>query len=223
MLLVGMLVLELPKILKSSSSSSSCGTCGARCDPGAAAPTTETAKSSAALRAALKQPPRDVFDPTTAGSPTTLGSVATPPGLHDPFASPTTSEATVAPVVTTAPKVPQLPGKIVLGTPGPGKVAVAGWIVILASIPTAAGQSSATSFAKQAAKAGIGAISVLNSSNRRPLRGGFWVVYTGPFTSLAQVSAAADNVHKSGFTGAYIRELIVYKAKPAAKHTTKKK
>jgi hypothetical protein len=34
------------------------------------------------------------------------------------------------------------------------------------------------------------------------------------------VSAAADNVHKSGFTGAYIRELIVYKAKPA---TTKSK
>ena len=64
-------------------------------------------------------------------------------------------EATVAPVTPTTPvKAPQLPGKIVLGTPGPGKVAVAGWIVILASIPTAAGQSSATSFAKQAAQGG---------------------------------------------------------------------
>lgn len=222
-LLVGMLALELPKILKSSSPPSAAAPAAPAVIPAPAAPTTETAKSSAALRAALKQPPRDVFDQKTVGSPTTLGSVATPPGLHDPFASPTTSEATVAPVVTIAPKVPQLPGKIVLGTPGPGKTAVAGWIVILASIPTAAGQSSATSFAKQAAKAGIGATSVLNSSNRRPLRGGFWVVYTGPYTSIAQVSAAADNVHKSGFTGAYIRELIVYKAKPAAKHTTKKK
>ena len=76
---------------------------------------------------------------------------------------------------------------------------------------------------EQAAKAGVGAISVLNSSNRRPLRGGFWVVYTGPYTSLTQVSSAADNVHKSGFTSAYIRELIVYKAKPAAKHKNKKK
>jgi hypothetical protein len=64
---------------------------------------------------------------------------------------------------------------------------------------------------------------VLNSSNRRPLRGGFWVVYTGPYTGLAQVSAAADHVHKSGFTSAYIRELIVYKAKPATKTTKKKK
>jgi hypothetical protein len=165
-----------------------------------------------------------VFTVQTTGSQTTLGSIATPPGLHDPFASPTSSEAAVVPTAPTAPpKTPQLPGKIVLGTPGPGKVAVTGWIVILASIPTAAGESSATSFATTAGKAGLGKISVLNSSNRRPLRGGFWVVYTGPFTSLTQVSSAADTVHKSGFTSAYIRELIVYKAKPATKTKTKSK
>ncbi len=222
LLLVAVLVLELPKVLKSSSSSSS--SAAAVTTAPAAAPTAAPTRDSKALKALLKQPPRDVFSGQQSGSPTTLGSVATPPGLHDPFASPRTSEATVAPVTPITPvKVPQLPGKIVLGTPGPGKVAVTGWIVILASIPTAAGQSSATSFAKQAAKAGIGATSVLNSSNRRPLRGGFWVVYTGPFTSLTQVSAAADHVHKSGFTSAYIRELVVYKAKPAAKPKTKKK
>jgi hypothetical protein len=221
--LVGMLALELPKILKSSSAPPAAPATPAVI-PTPTAPAVESGKSSAALRALMKQPVHDVFAQKTVGSPTTLGSVATPPGLHDPFAQPSTSEATVAPVVsTTAPKVPLLPGKIVLGTPGAGKVAVSGWIVILASIPTAAGQSSATSFATQAEKAGIGSTSVLNSSNRRPLRGGFWVVYTGPYGSLTQVSAAADNVHKSGFAGAYIRELIVYKAKPAAKHKTKKK
>jgi hypothetical protein len=223
--LVVMLMFELPKFLKSSSSPSTAAPATPAVLPTSATPAAETAKPSAALRALLKQPPHDVFAQSNVGSPTTLGSVATPPGLHDPFAAPSTSEAAVAPVVqTTAPKVPQLPGKIVLGTPGPGKVADTGWIVILASIPTEAGQSSATSFAAQAEKAGIGSTSVLNSSNRRPLRGGFWVVYTGPFTSLTQVSAAADNVHKSGFSGAYIRELIVYKAKPkpAAKPKTKK-
>lgn len=221
--LVGLLAFELPKVLKSTSSTSTAPPAASAVVTPAAS-TTEPAKPSAALRAALKQAPHDVFAGTAAGSPTTLGSVATPPGLHDPFAKPSSSEATVAPVVqTTAPKVPLLPGKIVLGTPGPGKVAVSGWIVILASIPTAAGQSSATSFATQAEKAGIGSTSVLNSSNRRPLRGGFWVVYTGPYGSLTQVSAAADNIHKSGFSSAYIRELIVYKAKPAAKHKTKKK
>jgi hypothetical protein len=223
LLLVAVLAFELPKVLKSSSSTSSSSAPAVTTTP-VVAPTATKVNASKAYKAALKQPPRDVFTGRQIGSQTTLGSVATPPGLHDPFASPSSSEATVAPVAPTVPvKVPQLPGKIILGTPGAGKVAVTGWIVILASIPTAAGQSSATSFAKTASKSGIGSISVLNSSNRRPLRGGFWVVYTGPFTTLTQVSAAADNVHKSGFTSAYIRELVVYKAKPATKPKKKQK
>jgi hypothetical protein len=222
-LLVVVLAIEVPKLMKAGSDATVTAP-PAAVTPAPAASTVDQALESKALKAALKQPPRDVFAVQTTGAPTTLGSVATPPGLHDPFASPKSSEAAVVPTTPTAPpKTPQLPGKIVLGTPGAGKVAVAGWIVLLASIPTAAGESSATSFAKTAGKAGLGKISVLNSSNRRPLRGGFWVVYTGPFTSLTQVSSAADKVHKSGFTSAYIRELIVYKAKPAAKTTSKKK
>jgi hypothetical protein len=222
-LLVLVLVYEVPKLMKSTGSSST-GVAPVAVTPVPVAPTAESVHQSTALKAALKQAPRDVFTGQASGSATTLGSVATPPGLHDPFASPTSSEASVVPVTPTAPpKTPQLPGKIVLGTPGAGKVAVTGWIVILASIPTEAGESSATSFANTAAKAGIGKPSILNSSNRRPLRGGFWVVYTGPYTSLTLVSAAADNVHKSGFTSAYIRELIVYKAKPATKPKSKKK
>jgi hypothetical protein len=226
-LLVVVLAYEVPKLMKAGGSSSSGTAAPVVATPAPVAPTVDQVQESKALKAVLKrQPPRDVFTAqgTGTGSPTTLGSVATPPGLHDPFASPRSSEASVVPVTPTAPpKTPQLPGKIVLGTPGAGKVAVTGWIVILASIPTAAGESSATSFAKTAGKTGLGKISILNSSNRKPLRGGFWVVYTGPFTGLAQVSSAADNVHKSGFTSAYIRELIVYKAKPAIKPKSKKK
>ena len=106
-----------------------------------------------------------------------------------------------------------IPGTIVIGKPGAGRVAVKGWIVILASIPTGNGEDAATSFAAQARKRSIGTVSVLNSSNKRPLRGGYWVVYTGPYNTLAQVSVAASQVHGSGFTSAYIRELIVYKKK----------
>jgi hypothetical protein len=224
-LLVVVLAFEVPKLMKAGSSSSSSSTAApVVVTTTAVAPSGDQAAQSKALKAALKQSPRDVFIAQGTGSPTTLGSVATPPGLHDPFAAPRSSQAAVVPVTPTAPpKTPQLPGKIVLGTPGAGKVTVTGWIVILASIPTDAGESSATSFAKTAGKAGLGKISIINSSNRKPLRGGFWVVYTGPYASLPQVSSAADNVHKSGFTGAYIRELVVYKAKPAAKKTTAKK
>jgi len=224
-LLVVVLAFEVPKLMKAGSSSSSSSTAApVVTTPAPVVPTVDQEKQSKAYKAALKQPPRDVFTYQNVGSPTTLGSVSPPPGLHDPFSAPKSSQAEVVPVAPAAPpKTPQLPGKIVLGTPGAGKVAVTGWIVILASIPTDAGQSSATSFAQAASKANLGKISILNSSNRKPLRGGFWVVYTGPFTSLTQVSSAADNVHKSGFTNAYIRELIVYKAKPAAKTKSKKK
>jgi hypothetical protein len=224
-LLVVVLAFEVPKLMKAGGGTSSSSTAApVVATTTAVAPSGDQAARSKALKAALKQSPRDVFTAQVTGSPATLGSVATPPGLHDPFAAPRSSQAAVVPVTPIAPpKTPQLPGKIVLGTPGAGKVAVAGWIVILASIPTDAGESSATSFAKSASKAGLGKISIINSSNRKPLRGGFWVVYTGPYASLPQVSSAADNVHKSGFTGAYIRELVVYKAKPAAKKTTTKK
>jgi hypothetical protein len=64
-----------------------------------------------------------------------------------------------------------------------------------------------------AKRAGVGSLSVLNSSNRRPLRGGYWVVYTGPFSTLAQGNSNASSVHSHGFTSAYIRQLIVYKKK----------
>ena len=130
---------------------------------------------------------------------------------HDPFAAPGSASAPAAPPVTKPVSSP-LPQQIVIGTPGAGRVAVRGWIVILASIPTGEGRAAAVKFAAHANQS-LGALQILNSSNRRPLRGGYWVVYTGPFNTLAQVSQRADAVHGAGYPTAYIRELIVYKAK----------
>ena len=86
-------------------------------------------------------------------------------------------------------------------------------IVILASIPTSRGRGTATSFMSSARGKGLSSVSLLNSSNRRPLRGGYWVVYTGPYASLAAVSNASSSVHGKGYSGAYVRELVVYKPK----------
>jgi hypothetical protein len=191
-------------------------------------PDTTATSATKAYRAALKQPPHDVFTQRKLSSDNTLGAVATPAGLHDPFAKPHSAQAAVAPAAQKPVTASPLPGTIVVGTPGAGKVTVQGWIVILASIPTAQGQAAASSFAAEARKAGFGAVSVLNSSNRKPLRGGYWVVYSGPYNTLGQVATAADTVHASGFKTAYIRQLVMYKAKPApaktkTKKTTKKK
>jgi len=102
-----------------------------------------------------------------------------------------------------------LPQRIVIGRPGGHRVAKRGWIVILASIPTRNGRGAALHFASGARRS-VGRLSVLNSSNRRPLRGGYWVVYTGPYSTLGAVSQRAGDVHAAGYRSAYIRELISY-------------
>lgn len=222
--LLALLALQLPKLLKSSDSSSS--SAPAPVAPVAPPPAATSPQPSGALRAAMKQPPRDVFQRPGMTIESTLGSIAPPPGLHDPFASPRSVGAASAPEAPPKPvQTTSLPGTIVLGTPGSGKVAVQGWIVILASIPTSAGQRSAEAFAAKARIAGLSSVAILNSSSRQGLRGGYWAVYTGPYENIGQVSTAATNVHAAGYGSAYIRELVVYKAQAgsAATTTTKKK
>jgi hypothetical protein len=98
----------------------------------------------------------------------------------------------------------------VIGRPGGHRVATHGWIVILASIPTGSGRDAAVRF-ERAARANVGWLSILNSSNRRPLRGGYWVVYSGPYSTLGTVSGHAGEIHAAGYRTAYIRELITYR------------
>jgi len=221
--LLALLALQLPKLLKSSGSSTS--SAPAPVAPATPAPAVTSPQPSAALRVAMKQPPRDVFQRPAMTVESTLGSVASPPGLHDPFASPKSVGAASAPEAPPKPvQTTSLPGTIVLGAPGAGKVAQQGWIVILASIPTSDGQSAAEAFAAKARNAGLSSVAILNSSNRQGLRGGYYAVYTGPYANLGQVSTAATNVHAAGYGSAYIRELVVYKAQSgAAAKTTKKK
>ena len=128
-----------------------------------------------------------------------------PAGGPDPFMAPQAATH-AAPTHTAA----ALPAKIVIGRPGGHRVAQHGFIVILASIPTRNGRGAATSFARQARR-NVGRLSILNSSNSRPLRGGYWVVYAGPYSTLGGVTEHAGSIHAAGYRTAYIRQLIAYK------------
>ena len=166
------------------------------------APTPGARKSLAGLR---KKTPADPFAAGVSASTPALQDVGPPPGSVDPFAA-------AAPSVSASPAVATpLPQQIVIGTPGAGRVATHGWIDILASIATGEGRAAAANFAAKAQRGGIGGVSILNSSNRKPLRGGYWVVYIGPYSTLSAVTQSATSVHSSGYSTAYIRELIVYK------------
>ncbi len=212
LLLIVLAVEVLPKVLHGSSSAAPAPATTTPATTATVPAAGETAADKAALRHVLRQPARDPFAGNVPTSPTVIGSVPGPAGVHDPFAKPGSASSTVQAPVQQAP-VQAIQGTIVIGTPGAGAVKEHGWIVILASLPTSKGKAAATAFAAKAKRNGAGSVSILNSSNRRPLRGGYWVVYSGPYATLGDVNQHAAAVHSHGYGSAYVRQLIVYRKK----------
>jgi hypothetical protein len=141
------------------------------------------------------------------------GPVSGPGGLNDPFASAAASSpaptASAQPASKPEPAAPSLPNQIVLGTPTAGAVGKRGWIVVLASIQTRLGRDYAERFATRVQANGLD-VAVLNSSTNKPLRAGYYVVYTGPFASLDAVQRSASHVRAFGYRTAYVREILRY-------------
>jgi hypothetical protein len=189
--LAALLAYELPQILERSSGNSSAAAPAA---PAASSPKRVSTHGggNGADPFAVKSLPDGDANAVGAGGP-------------DPFTRSSASSSSSAASSTAA-----VPGRIVIGRPGGHRVAKRGWIVILASIPTRNGRQTALSFAHGARRT-VGGVSVLNSSSRRPLRGGYWVVYTGPYSTLTEVSQRAGDIHAAGYRTAYIRELISYR------------
>ena len=207
-----LLVIQGPKILDAFG--------GSTAPTAAPVPVTPTAvpDDPARARKALSTlpPGSDPFATRSlAGNDPAAGDVATPRGLRDPFAAggssapaPVSSPATPAKSPSAAPS--PLPRQIVLGTPTAGVAGRRGWIVVMASIQTRVGRAYAESFAARVKRSGLGTVSVLDSSTRKPLRAGYFVVYTGPFATLDAVQRSAAHVHAFGYRTAYIREILSY-------------
>ena len=202
--LAALLAYQLPHILKlfgHSASSNAAATSSA----GAPVPEPSPQKKPAQIL----RPSGSARDPFALRNlPNLDPGIAPGGGGRDPFVM----QGTAAPSTPSAPAHPAartLPKRLVLGTPGAHKHRVHGWIVILASIPVPRGRAAAAAVARHAG--GLGAVSIANSSKRRPLRGGYWVVYTGPVKTLKAVSRLAAAAHASGFRSAYIRELYQYR------------
>ena len=88
------------------------------------------------------------------------------------------------------PAARRCPKQIVIGTPDAGAVAKRGWIVVLASIQTRVGRA----LCRDASRRACGATALAPSRCSTPRRvsrfaSGYFVVYTGPFATLARGSA----------------------------------
>jgi hypothetical protein len=78
-----------------------------------------------------------------------------------------------------------------------------GWTVVLASLPTANGREFALAQARAAEHSGLQAVGIIDSSKYASLHPGYYVLFSGVYTSLDDASTAATTAHSRGYKRAY--------------------
>lgn len=128
--------------------------------------------------------------------PETLETVTTAPTAPPP--APTTGET------LTTPTVPEQP------PPGALRQWPAdrnGYTVVLVSLPSTGGRASATAKAKEASRAGLQDVGVIDSARFSSLHPGYYVVFTGVYDTLGEAQGAVAGARSAGFSGAYPRQI----------------
>jgi hypothetical protein len=82
-----------------------------------------------------------------------------------------------------------------------------GWTLVLASLPTSAGRKAADAKARQALRAGLPQVGVLDSSHYSSLHPGYYVVFSGVYDSLSTAQDAASRAANAGYGNAYARRV----------------
>jgi len=161
----------------------------------------------AASVAATTTPVRSAQQPTTHAATTT------------PARTTTTTTTTVARVTTTIPTRTTPASKPTTTTAKPvatppivnGQVVwphgVSGWTDVLASYPTSGGRTAADTVAARAARGGLRQVGVLDSSAYASLHAGYYVVFSGVYSSQAAAAASLAQAHSRGFASAYARQI----------------
>lgn len=82
-----------------------------------------------------------------------------------------------------------------------------GYTVVLVSIPTSAGRSLAVARAQAAARAGLPQVGVLDSGKYSNLHAGYYVVFSGVYSTGAEATQAQSAAAAKGFRAAYMRQI----------------
>jgi hypothetical protein len=129
--------------------------------------------------------------PTTAAESTTV----TLPGVST---GPPVTPTAPPPATTTA----RPPGSLTAWPGGRG-----GFTVVLESLPASTGRSLALERAKAASRAGLPQVGVLDSSSYSSLHPGYYVIFSGIYSSFGQAQSAQATAAAKGFRLAYAREI----------------
>ena len=121
---------------------------------------------------------------------------------------PTAPQPTIS--TGTLPRAPGSPSTNVATTPAPNPNALAAWpsgtsgyTNVLESLPQTAGRVNAVARARAAKRAGLPAVGVLLSSSYSSLHPGYYVVFSGIYSSQSQATNALPAARGKGFPNAY--------------------
>jgi hypothetical protein len=78
---------------------------------------------------------------------------------------------------------------------------------VLFSYPITSGTAAASSTAARAARAGLPEVGVIDSGQFSSLHPGYYVVFSGVYSTASEAEAALRSVHASGFSSGYTRQI----------------
>jgi hypothetical protein len=134
--------------------------------------------------------------PTTAPGTATVALPSVPSGTPT---GPPSTPSQPPPATTTAPQ----PGSLVSWP-----ATESGFTVVLESIPASTdGRTLAIARARSASRAGLPSVGVLQSSRYSSLHPGYYVVFSGIYSSRGQANGALTTANAKGFSAAYVRQI----------------
>ena len=82
-----------------------------------------------------------------------------------------------------------------------------GWTIVLFSYPVTGGTAAPYATAARAAHGGLADVGVLDSNQFSSLHPGYYVVFSGIYSSAGEAETALRTVHATGFASAYTRQI----------------
>jgi hypothetical protein len=82
-----------------------------------------------------------------------------------------------------------------------------GWTIVLFSYPKTTGTRGASSTAARAAHAGLPEVGVLDSGQFSSLHPGYYLVFSGVYSTSSEADAALRTARAAGFSSAYTRQI----------------
>ena len=149
-------------------------------------------KSGSSTKAAINSPP-----PAQSGT-----NNVPPPPTGTETGPPPTSTLPTEPPATQPPPPPSSGGGLTEWPAGQN-----GWTIVLASVPQSSGLAAAKSEARKAASGGLSEVGVLNSSEFSSLHSGYFVVFSGVYSSESEARGALSSA-KSSYPQAYVRQIV---------------